>query len=191
MYIVVGLGNPGLKYENNRHNIGFKIIDKIAENYNVNINKSKFKSQYNEIRIGSKKVLLIKPQTYMNNSGEAIKEIKSFFSVETENIIVIHDDIDLDYGRIKVKKNGGSGTHNGLRSILNHIKEKDFPRVRVGVGKPIEHIDLADYVLGNFNKDEVKILEKILDESIEIVESIVKDGVDIAMNKHNGKDIKA
>lgn len=191
MYIVVGLGNPGSKYYDNRHNIGFRVIDKLAKEYGVKINKLKFKSEYNETRINGEKIILLKPQTYMNNSGEAVKEVKNFFGVDTKNIIVIHDDIDLEYSRIKVKKNGGSGTHNGLRSILNHIKEKDFPRVRFGIGKPPEYMNLADYVLGNFNKDEIKKLDDFIEESVEIIESIVSNGIDNTMNQYNAKDKKA
>lgn len=191
MYIVVGLGNPGQKYYDNRHNIGFRVIDKMAKEYSIKLNKLKFKSEYNEIRINGEKVILLKPQTYMNNSGEAIKEVKDFFEVETKNIIVIHDDIDLDYSRIKVKKSGGSGTHNGLRSILNHIKDKDFPRIRFGIGKPPEYMNLADYVLGNFSKNEVENLDDFIKESVEIVEYIINNGIDNTMNRYNSKDKKA
>jgi len=133
MYIIVGLGNPGKQYENTRHNVGFNIIDILADEYGISVNKMKYKALIGEGRVGTEKVVLVKPVTYMNLSGESLAEIYNFYKVDTSNIVVIYDDIDLDVGKIRIRKKGSGGTHNGMRSIVKCLGTTDFPRVRVGV----------------------------------------------------------
>ena len=140
MYVIVGLGNPGKKYENTRHNMGFLAVDVLAEKYDIKVNKIKFKSLVGEGRIAGEKVVLAKPQTYMNLSGEAVREIVDFYKIEPQQLIVIYDDIDIDTGAIRIRKKGSAGTHNGMRNILYQIRTEDFPRIRVGIGLSLIHI---------------------------------------------------
>ena len=171
MYVVVGLGNPGKQYENTRHNVGFNVIDILAKEYDISVTKIKHKALIGEGRIGSEKVLLVKPQTY---------------KVDLDNIIVIYDDIDLDVGKLRIRKKGSAGTHNGMRSIVKCLGSGDFPRVRVGVSKPMKGQDLADFVLSRFRKEEQADLEIGLEKAYKAVEAMIKENVDIAMNKYNG-----
>lgn len=188
MYLITGLGNPGRQYEMTRHNIGFHTIDYIAEQKNVKVNKLKHKALYGETEIGGEKAYLIKPQTYMNLSGESIIEFAKFYKVPPENIIVISDDISLDTGRIRVRKKGSAGGHNGLKSIIYQLGSDNFPRVKMGVGSP-EHkdYDLADFVLGRFTKDEIPVMEEAIIKASKAVEEIIRNGAEAAMNKYNMK----
>ncbi len=162
MYLIAGLGNPGDKYKKTRHNIGFMVIDEITKSLNItNINKSNFKSEL----FKSSNKLLVKPQTFMNHSGESISAIAQYYKIENKNIIIIHDDLDLPFGTIKYKKDGGHGGHNGLRSIDSHIG-KNYIRVRIGIGKPKDKTQIADFVLNNFSKEEIKCLDSIISHVI-------------------------
>ena len=154
MYIVIGLGNPGKDYSNTRHNVGFDTIDILANRNNIKINKIKFKSVFGEGTIGNEKVLLVKPQTYMNNSGIAVREIYQFYKVPIENILVVVDDIDIDFASVRIRLKGSAGSHNGMKSIIYHLQRDDFPRIKIGIGKRKEEQDLADFVLSRFSKDE-------------------------------------
>lgn len=188
MYLVAGLGNPGTQYEMTRHNIGFHTIDYIADELGVKVKKLKYKALYGECEIGGEKVFLIKPQTYMNLSGESIVEFVRFFKVPVENVIIISDDISLEAGRIRVRPKGSAGGHNGLKSIIYQLNSDAFPRIKIGVGAPQhEDYDLADYVLGRFTKDEIPVLEDAIVRSYKAVNEIIKRGVQSAMNKYNGK----
>lgn len=187
MFIVVGLGNPGKDYTNTRHNIGFDTIDLLANRNNININKIKFKSVYGEGKIGEEKVLLVKPQTYMNNSGIALREIVSYYKIPTENVIVIVDDIDIDFSQVRIRKKGSAGSHNGLKSIIYHLQSEDFPRIKIGIGKKREGQDLANFVLSKFSKEERTIIEESILTGAESVETIIKFGIDTAMNEFNKK----
>ena len=149
MYIIAGLGNPGKKYENTRHNIGFITLDYLAERHDIQINKIKHKALVGEGRISGQKVLLVKPQTYMNLSGESLREVMDYYKVDIEDLIVIYDDIDLPAGTVRIRKKGSAGTHNGMRSIVQHLGQ-DFPRIRMGIGNERKG-DLADFVLGGFS----------------------------------------
>ena len=186
MYIIVCLGNPGKQYENTRHNVGFNIIDILADEYGISVNKMKYKALIGEGRVGTEKVVLVKPVTYMNLSGESLAEIYNFYKVDTSNIVVIYDDIDLDVGKLRIRKKGSAGTHNGMRSIVKCLGSGDFPRVRVGVSKPMKGQDLADFVLSRFRKEEQADLEIGLEKAYKAVEAMIKENVDIAMNKYNG-----
>ncbi|NLV87961.1 MAG: aminoacyl-tRNA hydrolase [Tissierellia bacterium] len=191
MFVVVGLGNPGRAYANTRHNVGFDTIDILASRNNIKINKIKFKSVYGEGQIGNEKVMLVKPQTYMNNSGITVKDIYNYYKVPIENIIVIVDDIDIDFASVRVKRKGSAGTHNGLKSIIYLLEDDNFPRVKIGIGKKPENQDLADFVLSRFSKDEREIIEETLNTAAESVEAIIKEGIDNAMNKFNTRASRA
>ena len=159
MYLIVGLGNPEEEYANTRHNMGFDTINKLAKQYNIEINKKKFKGLYGTGIIEGKKVILLKPQTNMNLSGESIREIVDFYKIQTEDIILIYDDIDIDVGIIKIRKKGGPGTHNGMKSVIKHLGTGDFARVRVGIGSPQNKSDLINYVIGAIPKEEQEKLD--------------------------------
>lgn len=186
MYVVVGLGNPGKQYENTRHNVGFNVIDILAKEYGISVSKIKHKALIGEGRVGSEKVLLVKPQTYMNLSGETLIDIYNYYKVDMENIIVIYDDIDLDVGKIRIRKKGSGGTHNGMRSIIKCLGANDFPRVRVGVSKPKPGQDLADFVLSRFRKEESDDVELGLEKAAKAVDVMIRDNIDLSMNKYNG-----
>ncbi|MGL5328910.1 MAG: aminoacyl-tRNA hydrolase [Peptostreptococcaceae bacterium] len=186
MYVVVGLGNPGKQYDRTRHNVGFDVIDILAKEYDINVSKIKHKALIGEGRVGTEKVLLVKPQTYMNLSGETLIDIYNYYNVDLENIIVIYDDIDLDVGKIRIRKKGSGGTHNGMRSIIKCLGTNDFPRVRVGVSKPRPGQDLADFVLSRFRKEENEDLEIGLEKAARSVDTMIRDNIDLAMNKYNG-----
>lgn len=185
MYLIVGLGNPEEEYSNTRHNMGFDTINKIAKQYNIEVNKNKFKGLCGSGIIENKKVILLKPQTYMNLSGESIKETMDFYKIKKENLIIIYDDIDLEAGIIKIRKKGGPGTHNGMKSVISTIKTQEFARVRVGIGKPERKEQLIEYVIGKIPDKDQKILDEATTKSKEALIEIIKNGVDIAMNKFN------
>lgn len=187
MYIIVGLGNPGREYVNTRHNIGFEAIDVIASKYNININKEKFKGLYGDGRIGGEKVLLVKPQTFMNLSGESIREFVNWYKVEPEKVIVVYDDISLPVGKLRIRPKGSAGGHNGIKSIIYQLNTDIFPRIKIGVGSPEnKNYDLADYVLGKFSKEETEILIKTVIKVADATEALIKSGIDKAMAEFNG-----
>jgi len=191
LFVVVGLGNPGRAYANTRHNVGFDTIDLLAERNNIKINKIKFKSVYGEGTIGNEKVLLVKPQTFMNNSGITVRDIYQFYKLPIENIIVIVDDIDIPFATVRIRGKGSAGSHNGLKSIIYLLQRDDFPRVKIGIGKKQDNQDLADFVLSRFSKDDQEIIESSILTGAESVEAIIKEGLDQAMNKFNTKGNKA
>lgn len=186
MYVIVGLGNPGRRYKDSRHNVGFSVIDILSERYNTKINKIKFKSLYGETKINGEKVFLVKPQTFMNKSGETVLEISNFYKLPLENIIVIQDDIDIDFASLRIRSKGSAGSHNGMKSIIYLLKSDKFPRVKIGVGRPEAGRDLADFVLGRFTKEEEIDINEALEKAADAVECIVKEGISSSMNKYNG-----
>ena len=185
MYLIAGLGNPENEYSKTRHNMGFDTINEIAKKNNINITKTKFKGLYEIGIIQEQKVILLKPQTYMNLSGESIKEVVDYYNIKTEEIIVIYDDIDTEKGEIRIRKHGGAGTHNGMKSVVNELGTTEFARVRVGIGQPDFKLDMINYVLGHISDEEQQILKKGVDKAANAVEEIIKNGIDIAMNKYN------
>ena len=187
MKLIVGLGNPGLQYAGTRHNIGFEALDKLADIHHISVNRSKFKALVGEGTIGGEKVVLMKPQTYMNLSGEAIAACKSWYKLENEDIIIMYDDTSLGIGDIRIRKNGSSGGHNGIKSIIAHLSTEVFPRIKIGVGQKPNGWDLGDYVLGKFTDDDKKVLDPRLKVVCEAVETMLKKDVDTAMNNYNGK----
>lgn len=185
MYLIVGLGNPENEYAKTRHNMGFNTINEIAKNNNIEITKTKFKGLYGSGIIQGKKIILLKPQTYMNLSGESIKEIIDFYNIELNEIIVIYDDIDIEKGTIKIRKKGGPGAHNGMKSIVENLKTSEFARVRVGIGQPEFKNDMINYVIGKVPEEEQEILQQGVKKAALAIEEIIKNGIDIAMNKFN------
>ena len=185
-YLIVGLGNPGSKYEMTRHNAGFLTVDLLAMSENFKINKLKFKALIGECYLGGKRVLVMKPQTFMNNSGEAVAECASFYKIPPENIVIIYDDISLDVGKLRMRRKGSDGGHNGIKSIIYHLNSDVFPRVKVGVGKkPHPDYDLAAWVLSNFTKAEQKDLKTAVENAAQATKMIVQGDMDNAMNKYN------
>ena len=185
-YIIAGLGNPGAKYEMTRHNAGFLAIDMLAMKQNKEIKRLKFHALTSDAEIEGKKCLLMKPQTFMNNSGEAIGEAAKFYKIPPQNIIVFSDDISLDVGKIRIRRKGSAGGHNGLKSIIAHLGSEDFPRVKIGVGKkPNAYMDLADWVLGRFPKELEPQLKEALENADGAISLIVQDKFDRAMNLYN------
>lgn len=189
MYIIVGLGNPGRKYENTRHNMGFIAVDLLAEKYGIKIDKIKFKALVGEGRIAGQKVLLVKPQTFMNLSGQSVVEVMNFYKEEIENLIVIYDDIDIPTGSIRLRKKGSAGTHNGMRNIVYLLGEDGFPRIRVGIGSE-KKVDLVSYVIGGVSKGEKELLEDSLTRAADAAACIVEKGIDKAMNEYNVRQKK-
>ena len=187
MYYIVGLGNPGIQYENTRHNAGFITIDYLARKYSIDVRKIKFKSLIGQGVISGHKVMLVKPQTYMNNSGEAIREIYKYFDFDHDKLIVIYDDIDIDFGSIRIRKKGSAGTHNGMKSIIYNLEFDDFPRIKVAVGKKPSYMDLANFVLSGFSKQEVKIIEEEVKFASDAIEMILEEGIEKTMSMFNSK----
>ena len=185
MYLIVGLGNPEQDYNNTRHNMGFKTINKLAKQYEIEVTKNKFKGLYGNGIIEDEKVILLKPQTFMNLSGESIKEIVQFYKIELEKIIVIYDDIDIEPGTIKLRKAGGPGTHNGMKSVVQELGTQNFKRVRVGIGKPKIGQNLIEYVIGAISEEDKEKLDKATDLAKDAIIEIIKNGIDTAMNKFN------
>ena len=185
-YMIVGLGNPGRQYETTRHNAGFICIDLLAEKHGININKLKVKALMGDGRINGRRCLLLKPQTYMNLSGEAVREAADFYKIPPEKIIIICDDISLDPGKIRIRRKGSAGGQNGLKNIILHLNSDNFPRIKVGVGaKPNPEYDLADWVLSHFTKDEVKLIKEAAEKTVGSVEYMVEDNIDKAMSNYN------
>ena len=186
-WLLVGLGNPGTQYENTRHNVGFLVADELAERQNAPIQRLKFKALTNLLTISGEKVLVMKPVTYMNLSGEAVRPAADFYKIPPEHIIVISDDTALDVGKLRIRKSGSAGGHNGLKSIIQHLGTDQFPRIRVGVGKkPHPDYDLADWVLGKFQGEDQKGIAAAVERCADAVECYIKEGPDRAMNKFNG-----
>lgn len=185
-YMIVGLGNPGRQYEGTRHNAGFICIDALAEKYSLKINKLKFKSLMCECRIEGKRCLILKPQTFMNLSGEAVRDAADFYKIPPERIIVISDDISLEPGKMRIRRKGSDGGQNGLKNIIYHLKSNEFPRIRIGVGtKPNPEYDLADWVLSRFSKKEADEIKKCAEKTVDAIEIMVTGDIDKAMSRHN------
>lgn len=185
MYLIIGLGNPEEEYSKTRHNMGFNVINKIAEKYNLQINKNKFQGLYESAIIEEQKVILVKPQTYMNLSGNCIQEFVNFYKIEKDNIIVIYDDMDIEAGQIKIRKQGGPGGHNGMKSIIQMLGTEDFARIRIGIGRPKICGDEINYVIGTIPEEEIPQLDKGTEKAKLAVIEILKNGIDFAMNKFN------
>ena len=190
MYLIVGLGNPEPEYSYTRHNMGFDVINSISKKYNIEVEKNGFNALYGIGEILGKKVILCKPQTYMNLSGESIIQFVNYYKIDLENVIVIYDDIDIESGQVKLRKKGGAGTHNGMKSVVENLKSTEFPRVRIGTGLILEKGNLIEYVISKLSKNEYLNLVQGIDMGVKAVEEILKEGIDNAMNKINSKNKK-
>ena len=185
MKLIVGLGNPGPEYDRTRHNMGFKVIDKLSAKYSIEVNHSKFKGMYGTGLINGEKIILFKPYTYMNLSGEAVEQIAAFYKVSLEDLIVIYDDIDIAPGLIRIRKSGSAGSHNGMKSVTQMMGSTAFPRVRVGTGKPDNTDHLIEYVIGAIDEDEKPLLEEGIQKAADAVSMIIEENIDLAMNRFN------
>lgn len=191
MYIIAGLGNPTKKYEHTRHNIGFDVIDHLAEQYNISMNTKKFKGVCGVGTIEGNRVLLLKPQTFMNLSGNSVGEAVEFYKLDpARELIVIYDDIDLDPGNLRIRKKGSAGGHNGMKDIIAHLGTQEFLRIRVGVGAKIEGQDLVNHVLGHFSGEDRKLVEDAISNAADAVRLMVQEQTDTAMNQYNKKVVK-
>ena len=186
-WLLVCLGNPGDQYENTRHNVGFMVADELAERHNIPVQRLKFRALTNTVTVGDRKVLLMKPVTYMNLSGEAVHEAAAFYKIPPERVLVISDEVALAPGKLRVRRSGSAGGHNGLKNIIAHLGTDQFPRIRLGVGnKPHPDYDMADWVLGKFQGEDKKAVEAAVKKAADAAECLIREGVDKAMNQYNG-----
>ncbi len=188
MYLIVGLGNPGKRFDGTRHNIGFEVIDYLGTLYDISIKKLKHKALIGEGKIKGHRVVLVKPQTFMNLSGESVRELKEWFKIEEINIIIIYDDISIETGRMRIRAKGSDGGHNGIKSIIYQLKSDVFPRIKVGVGQPLHsEYNLADYVLSKFSEEEKADVIDTVRRAADAIPLIIDEGISVAMNEYNGK----
>lgn len=187
MYIIVGLGNPTSQYDGTRHNIGFACIDYLAKEYNIVMDFAKHKAICGKGMIDGQKVLLAKPLTYMNLSGESVRQLVDYYKISEEELIIIYDDISLDVGQLRIRKKGSAGGHNGIKSIIAHLNTMEFPRIKVGVGNKPAGWDLADYVLGRFPKEEEPMVTESIEHAASACREMMVDGIEAAMNRYNRK----
>ena len=185
MYLIVGLGNPEPEYSRTRHNMGFDVINEIAKRQEIELSRTKFNGIYGSGIVEEEKVILLKPQTFMNLSGQCIKTFMDFYKIPIENVLFIYDDMDVEVGSIKLRKKGGPGTHNGAKSVVHELVSEDFPRIRVGIGKPVDEYDAIDYVIGQVEEETYEKLKVGIDKAADAVEEFLKNGIDNAMNKFN------
>ncbi len=185
MYLIVGLGNPEPEYSKTRHNMGFDVINQIAKKYGIDLSRSKFDGIYGSGSIEDQKIILLKPQTYMNLSGKSIKQFVDFYKIPIENVLVIYDDMDVNIGAIKIRKKGGPGSHNGAKSVVHELAKEEFPRIRVGIGKPVDEYDAIDYVIGKLEEETYQKLEEGIKKALQAIPEYIKNGIDSAMNKYN------
>ena len=191
MYIIVGLGNPRKEYENTRHNIGFDVIDKLADQEKISVLEKKHKALIGKGIIGGEKVILAKPQTFMNLSGESVREIVDYYQIDLDDILIIFDDVSLDVGQLRIRAKGSAGGHNGVKSIISHLGSDGFARIKVGVGEKPTKMDLADYVLGRFHGEELVQIREGVEHAASAAELIIRDELQAAMNQYNQSKKKA
>ncbi|MDX1614597.1 MAG: aminoacyl-tRNA hydrolase [Candidatus Promineifilaceae bacterium] len=184
-HLIVGLGNPGRKYRKNRHNVGFMVIERLAERHNIALNRIQLQAIVGDGRVADGAVILAKPQLYMNRSGDAVGPLAKYYRISPDRTFVVYDEIDLPFGTIRVREQGGSGGHNGMKSIINHLGP-DFPRLRLGIGRPPGRMEPADYVLQDFGRQELETLDAMLTEAVAATETYLQSGIEMAMTRHNG-----
>ena len=189
MYLIVGLGNPGIKYRNTRHNVGFRVVELWAKSLGVRLDRRRFQGRFARARFRNVEVILLRPMTFMNRSGYSIRACIDFFDLHAENVLVIHDDVDLPMGRVKVVRGGSAGGHRGVLSAIQHLGTHEFPRIKIGVGRPrYDGESVEDHVLTTFHRDEKKVVEEVIQLATEACELIIDSGVDAAMNHINSRD---
>lgn len=186
IFLIAGLGNPGKDYRHTRHNIGFMVIDHLSNELKIPVKKVKQKSLIGIGKLDNKEILLVKPQTFMNNSGESIAPLMRYYKVPHQNLMVIHDDLDIPFGTIRIRPTGGTSGQKGMKSIIEKLGSQEFPRIRMGIGRPPGHMDPVDFVLENFSKDQLSILENILEDATNAIKTFIIDGLNKAMNTYNG-----
>ena len=191
MKMIVGLGNPGSEYARTKHNVGFMFLDALAEKLGADNWKTKYDALVAEARIGTEKVLLVKPLTYMNESGRAVGPLMSWYKLAPEDLIVVHDDMDIPAGTIRIRRKGSAGGHNGMKSILYHVGDENFPRLRIGIGRPLPGWTVVKHVLAPFSEEDVPKIREAISYLLPALECVVTDGVDLAMNRYNPKKQKA
>jgi PTH1 family peptidyl-tRNA hydrolase len=184
-FLIVGLGNPGRKYQRNRHNVGFMVVDRLAELHGISLSRVQSRALVGNGRIANQSVILAKPQTMMNLSGDAVGPIATYYNVPPANVLVIYDELDLPFGVIRLREKGGAGGHNGMKSIINHLGN-EFPRLRLGIGRPPGRMPPAAYVLQDFGKEDVSAVSELMDTAVKAVETYLTEGINLAMTKHNG-----
>ncbi|MCM1498914.1 MAG: aminoacyl-tRNA hydrolase [Clostridium sp.] len=187
MKLIVGLGNPTAKYDKTRHNVGFEVIDRLVDQYNIPLDVSKHKGIYGKGRIEGLSVILLKPMTYMNLSGESIREVANYYKILPEDIIVIYDDIHLDAGRLRIREKGSAGGHNGIKNIISQLGTEEFPRIRIGVGMKPPKMELVDYVLSRFSPEDQQLMDRGYERACEALKLLLADNIPEAMNQFNGK----
>lgn len=188
-FLIVGLGNPGRKYRGHRHNIGFMVVDKLASENGIVSSTVQMKAIVGNGRVAGQRVILAKPQTFMNGSGNAVGPLANYYQILPEHVFVVYDELDIPFGTIRLREKGGAGGHNGMRSIIQHVGN-DFPRLRVGIGRPPGKMPASAHVLRDFDKAEIPIVNEIVDASIKAIETYLREGIQLAMNKHNGAVIE-
>lgn len=184
MKLIVGLGNPGKEYENTRHNVGFMVMDRLADVLNVSISSSKFKGEYVKLKYNGEDIILLKPMTYMNSSGESVIQVMKYFKIDVNDLLVIYDDLDMPVGKLRLRENGSAGGHNGMKSIIAHVGTQSFKRIRVGIDKH-PRIKVVDYVLGHFNKDEQPLIDEGIENAVKAIETYLQKDFTAAMNAYN------
>jgi PTH1 family peptidyl-tRNA hydrolase len=187
MVLIVGLGNPGTQYEHTRHNAGFLVVDRLAEDFGIAVNKNRFDVRYGRGTIEGQAVMLAKPMAFMNRSGWPVQKLAAYFKVSSKDLIIIHDDIDLDFGRLKIKEKGGHGGHKGLKSIIDAVGEGGFVRLRMGVGRSGVQSSVSDHVLGPFNAEEARLLDAVIVRARDAIVTILTEGIKVGMNRFNTK----
>ena len=184
-FLIVGLGNPGRKYRGNRHNIGFMAVDKLAAAHGITSSSVQNKAIVGNGRIQSHPVIIAKPQTFMNNSGDSVGPLAKYYKIPQENVFIVYDELDLPFGTVRLREKGGAGGHNGMKSIINHLGQ-DFPRMRLGIGRPPGQMPVQAYVLQDFHKSDIPVVEDVLDVAVCAIETYLKEGIQMAMSRHNG-----
>lgn len=184
-FLIAGLGNPGREYRNNRHNVGFMAVDRLAEVYSIPVTKLQNRALVGNGRAAGQQVILAKPQTFMNASGDAIGPLAAYYRIPPQNVLVVYDEIDLPLGTLRLRESGGSGGHNGMKSVIQHLGQT-FPRLRLGVGRPPGRMEPAAYVLQDFRGEELEVRDALLEQAVAAIETFLREGVELAMTRHNG-----
>jgi len=187
IWLIAGLGNPGAAYRNTRHNLGFKVLEKVAVAFSIQLDQTKFQTRYGRGMIEGVEAVLVQPLAFMNNSGPPVRSLADYYKIPGRDMLVIHDDLDLSFGRLKIKEKGGHGGHNGLKSLMSAFGGGDFARLRIGIGRPVDERSATDHVLSRYTMEETEVLNQILERAQKAVEAILTDGLTVGMNRFNDR----